>query len=148
MNATTITSSAPPANAADLVSPSHRRTTYYWKCDRPAAFHGTTGRTDAGTLQSALKQALQEKFPSARLSLEPGHGQGNHITFIATVDEARRFVRVEDGPRRTTISSWNPACCMKCAHSACLHRGSMPWMPAGKACLLPGRCSTSWMPRT
>ncbi|WP_009963461.1 aminoglycoside phosphotransferase family protein [Verrucomicrobium spinosum] len=100
MNATTITSSAPPANAADLVSPSHRRTTYYWKCDRPAAFHGTTGRTDAGTLQSALKQALQEKFPSARLSLEPGHGQGNHITFIATVDEARRFVRVEDGPEK------------------------------------------------
>ncbi|WP_038170767.1 aminoglycoside phosphotransferase family protein [Verrucomicrobium sp. BvORR106] len=99
MNATALPT-PPSASPADSVPLSHRRTTYYWKCDRPAAFHGTTGRTDASSLQSSLKRALQEKFPKARLSLQPGHGQGNHITFICTLDDAKRFVRVEDGPEK------------------------------------------------
>lgn len=91
---------APTATPVAAPTSSHRRSTYYWKCDRPAAFHGTTNRTEASALLAPLKKALQERFPKARITLQPAHSQGNHVTFTATVDGSKRFIRVEDGPEQ------------------------------------------------
>lgn len=72
---------------------------YYWKCDRPAAFHGTQTRssTDAG-IEDALRNELLNHFGASAVSLRVGAGQGNHLTWNADVDGTRMFVRVENGP--------------------------------------------------
>lgn len=80
-----------------------RRDIYYWKCDRPAAFHGTEARTDGETnadLEASLRDALRRHFSTDAVSLAPGAGQGNHLTWNAEVDGASLFVRVENGPER------------------------------------------------
>ena len=76
-----------------------RRDAYSWKCDRPAAFHGTRPRSapDA-TLGGALGEELRRHFTATTVALRPGPGQGNHLTWIAEVDGRSLFVRVEDGP--------------------------------------------------
>lgn len=78
-----------------------RRDIYYWKCDRPAAFHGTAlrGDGDAG-LAAALAGALREHFGTAAVAVRPGAGQGNHVTFEADIDGRAMFVRVENGPEQ------------------------------------------------
>lgn len=76
---------------------SHRETIYYWKCDRPAAFHGTSGSHHHAPLAGQLRPLLEEHF-AAPVELHPGHGQGNHITFTATVKGRPLFVRIDDGP--------------------------------------------------
>jgi fructosamine-3-kinase len=43
---------------------------------------------------------LQERYPGQAVTLRPAAGQGNHITWLATVDGTELFVRVEDGPER------------------------------------------------
>ncbi len=76
-----------------------RRDIYYWKCDRPAAFHGTQMRGKADpqiTLQ--LEKELQRHFDTQAVVLSPGAGQGNHLTWNADVDKKPLFVRVENGP--------------------------------------------------
>ncbi len=78
-----------------------RRDIYYWKCDRPAAFHGTQSRViqDAeieGQLGSALQQGLGAKV----VELSPGSGQGNHLTWNAQIDGQAMFIRVENGPEK------------------------------------------------
>lgn len=78
-----------------------RRDIYYWKCDRPAAFHGLGGRVDpfqAARLQAPLKAALSRCFADDSITLRSGMGQGNHITFEATIAGRAAFVRVENGP--------------------------------------------------
>lgn len=82
--------------------PSHPRSKiYYWKCDRPAVFHGTESRTgERADVATALTGALAEKFPGSRIALRGGGGQGNHLTFIADINGVERFVRVDDGPER------------------------------------------------
>ncbi len=76
-----------------------RRDIYYWKCDRPAAFHGTRerGGPDAET-ENRLRDALRETFLAREVCLKPGAGQGNHLTWEADVDGVAMFVRVENGP--------------------------------------------------
>ncbi len=78
-----------------------RRDIYYWKCDRPAAFHGTRerGGPDAET-EALLRDALGETFSAREVSLQPGAGQGNHLTWKADVDGVAMFIRVENGPER------------------------------------------------
>lgn len=78
-----------------------RRDIYYWKCDRPAAFHGTAlrGSGDAD-LETPLADALRAHFRAARVAVRPGAGQGNHVTFEADVDGRAMFVRVENGPEQ------------------------------------------------
>ena len=72
---------------------------YYWKCDRPAAFHGTEVRTgERADVSTALAGALATAFPGSRIALRSGGGQGNHLTFVADIDGVQRFVRVDDGP--------------------------------------------------
>lgn len=76
-----------------------RRDIHYWKCDRPAAFHGTAPRAArAVELEGALAEALRECLGAHRLELRPGTGQGNHLTWRGVADGQRLFVRVEDGP--------------------------------------------------
>lgn len=78
---------------------SPRRDIYYWKCDRPAAFHGTHERVrDDAFIVSALSEAVRKAFPRSTVTLRPAASQGNHLTFVATIDGQERFVRVEDGP--------------------------------------------------
>ncbi len=77
-----------------------RRDIHYWKCDRPAAFHGTQSRHDLSPgLQAQLHQALEDRL-GTRVNLRPAHGQGNHLTYFADASEASMFIRVENGPEQ------------------------------------------------
>jgi len=78
-----------------------RRDIYYWKCDRPAAFHGTETRQapDAETCRQ-LREALQGYFSANKMELSAGAGQGNHLTWKANVDGRAMFIRVENGPEK------------------------------------------------
>jgi len=75
-----------------------RRAIYYWKCDRPAAFHGTSGNVVRTDLEQQLHAILSERFPETPLVLSPAGGQGNHLTFRAMLAGEEAFIRVEDGP--------------------------------------------------
>jgi aminoglycoside phosphotransferase (APT) family kinase protein len=77
-----------------------RRTIYYWKCDRPAAFHGTAERTDDAAIEGPLLDALRKYFPGKAVELRSAGGQGNHRTYLAKIAGQPAFVRVEDGPER------------------------------------------------
>ena len=78
-----------------------RRDIYYWKCDRPAAFHGTHTRGDADAeIEEQLREALRDHFDVKTVELSAGAGQGNHLTWNADVDGEAIFVRVENGPEK------------------------------------------------
>jgi fructosamine-3-kinase len=78
-----------------------RKNIYYWKCDRPAAFHGTQLRGDADSqIAEQLGQALRDYFATGAVTLHPGSGQGTHLTWTAAVDGREMFLRVENGPER------------------------------------------------
>ena len=78
-----------------------RRDIYYWKCDRPAAFHGTQSRGEAdANLASVLELELCRHFDTKNVVLSPGAGQGNHLTWNADVDGKPLFIRVENGPEK------------------------------------------------
>jgi aminoglycoside phosphotransferase (APT) family kinase protein len=76
-----------------------RRNAYSWKCDRPAAFHGTLRREAAdATLAAAVAAELRRYYATNSVTLAPGPGRGNHLTWLATVDGRPLFIRVENGP--------------------------------------------------
>ena len=78
-----------------------RRDIYYWKCDRPAAFHGTQSRGEVdANLAAQLEKELCRHFDTKNVVLSPGAGQGNHLTWNADVDGKPLFVRVENGPEK------------------------------------------------
>lgn len=78
-----------------------RKDIYYWKCDRPAAFHGTQTRVEADAdLASRLEKELCMHFDTTSVVLSPGAGQGNHLTWNAEVDGKAMFIRVENGPEK------------------------------------------------
>ena len=81
--------------------PSNRRDIYYWKCDRPAAFHNTqiTG-TNQTQIAQQLERELRRHFDARQVDLHPGVGQGNHLTWNADVAGMPLFIRVENGPER------------------------------------------------
>ncbi len=89
---------ARPAGGMKAVHP--RSTIHYWKCDRPAAFHGTASDVDRSANEVWVTELLREHFPGKSVSLQPGAGQGNHITWSASVDGSGLFIRIEDGPER------------------------------------------------
>jgi fructosamine-3-kinase len=77
----------------------NRRDIHYWKCDRPAAFHGTRSRSDAATsIATELEPELRRHFNTGTVSLRPAATQGNHIAWTGVIDGTPVFVRVEDGP--------------------------------------------------
>jgi fructosamine-3-kinase len=76
-----------------------RRDIYYWKCDRPAAFHGTGPRPRGDEVpEELIRGALVDHFRSDRIALTPASGQGNHLTWNAEIDGAPAFLRIENGP--------------------------------------------------
>jgi len=77
-----------------------RRDIYYWKCDRPAPFHGIVRTRDGESVEPALRAALMAHFAPEPVELRPGTGQGNHLTWRARIGETEAFIRVEDGPER------------------------------------------------
>lgn len=78
-----------------------RQDIYYWKCDRPAAFHGTQTRAEADPkIEQQLREALKRCFDTQAVDLKPGAGQGNHLTWNADVMGLPMFVRVESGPEK------------------------------------------------
>ncbi|MFN0077207.1 MAG: phosphotransferase [Prosthecobacter sp.] len=77
-----------------------RHDIYYWKCDRPAAFHGTQARVEEDAeMERQLREELSLHFDD-QVDLSPGAGQGNHLTWNADVDGKAMFVRVENGPEK------------------------------------------------
>jgi len=71
---------------------------YYWKCDRAAAFHGTSDyERDQTELTAALGAELRARFGDAVDDLAVSVGQGNHRTFTATLEGRKVFIRTEDG---------------------------------------------------
>ena len=71
---------------------------YYWKCDREAAFHGTSDYVkDQSALLAQLDAALRARFGNALTNLRVAAGQGNHRTFRAELDGRDVFIRTEDG---------------------------------------------------
>jgi fructosamine-3-kinase len=76
-----------------------RRDIYYWKCDRPTAFHGTGPRPRGDEVsEEAIRTALVDHFHPESLTLSPAAGQGNHLTWNAEIDGAPAFLRIENGP--------------------------------------------------
>lgn len=77
-----------------------RRHIYYWKSDRTHASENT--RSTAGTSMSEIatqvSSYLNRFFRQGPISIEPAHGQGNHITFVAKYAEGDYFIRLENGP--------------------------------------------------
>lgn len=79
----------------------NRRNIYYWKCDRPEAFHGTQPRGEANAeIENQLLECIQRELDADIVKLSPGAGQGNHLTWNADVDGQPMFVRVENGPEK------------------------------------------------
>src|SRR5690606_9258528 len=72
---------------------------YYWKCDRPAAFHGVIRKeSSAGLSILDQLQNLLSTVISGPFFLREAGGRGNHHTFLLRHDDIESFVRVEDGP--------------------------------------------------
>ncbi len=76
-----------------------RASIYYWKCDRPAAFHGVfrSKETAAPGLLTQLTALLSEALDGP-VTITPAGGKGNHRTFLVDHAGERNFARVEDGP--------------------------------------------------
>lgn len=78
-----------------------RKEIHYWKCDRPSAFHGTQTRlVPEKEIEEELGRALKIHFDADSVELIPGSGQGNHLTWLAKVDDIPMFLRVENGPEQ------------------------------------------------
>jgi fructosamine-3-kinase len=78
-----------------------RKNIHYWKCDRPAAFHGTQMRIlPDSALEAELHAALSRFFGTREVALSPGSGQGNHLTWKAVIDNTAMFIRVENGAEK------------------------------------------------
>lgn len=75
---------------------------YYWKCDRPAAFHGTQVRSDVtdARLEAMLRRCLCRHFKVDAVTLRATASQGNHLTWSAEVAGTPMFIRVENGPEK------------------------------------------------
>ena len=85
-----------------------RHDIHYWKCDRPAGFHGIRQSRDATELESELRRCLAPHM-GGDFRLESVAAQGNHLIWIAKTETNEYFVRVEDGPERDDylfVESW------------------------------------------
>ena len=77
-----------------------RRHIYYWKCDRPAAFHGVLRQPEAlrdVEFLSGVREVLWAGFAEP-FDLVPSCGEGTHRTYLLRQGRQTLFVRVEDGP--------------------------------------------------
>ena len=104
LNATARVAPPPTHGIAPVNTPhSSRQDLYYWKCDRPAAFHGTAqgaARAAQPETVARVRDLLTRHLGQAPAALRDGGGQGNHATFVADVAGRSYFVRIEDGPEQ------------------------------------------------
>lgn len=81
-----------------------RDTIYYWKCDRPSAFHGLAEEGLSDELRRShtrlLERELRAQLWPGGVSLEPIETPGNHLLWKAVSAEGAFLIRVEDGPER------------------------------------------------
>lgn len=82
---------------SQLPSAPLRKSIYYWKCDRPNAFHGTLNPHQHEDYRADLEAILEKQFQQ-KVSVRPGPGQGNHITFLADLPDLPLFIRLDDSP--------------------------------------------------
>lgn len=80
---------------------SSRVNIHYWKCDRASAF--TPGAVVASErmrpgLGEMLEEIVRVYFGAEATHLEPGPGQGNHLTYLLKAGASEYFIRIEDGP--------------------------------------------------
>jgi fructosamine-3-kinase len=81
----------------------NRTNIYYWKCDRPSAFHtlqNTMSSEDSAAIFAQLHGVLSSRLNTADLPLRPGNGQGNHVTYLADHNGRTLFIRLENGPEK------------------------------------------------
>lgn len=71
---------------------------YYWKCDRPAAFHGTLSARDPSVTQGAFEAHLRSLHPGSQIQVRQAGSPGNHVTCVVSLDGEESFARIEDGP--------------------------------------------------
>lgn len=78
-----------------------RNNIYYWKCDRPVAFHrkGPRAAAEAAT-QKPLLAEIARHFNEPNITLAPRASQGNHLTWTTQIKGTPLFIRVENGPER------------------------------------------------
>lgn len=79
-----------------------RRDIHYWKCDRPAAFHGTEERGvapfDEEDQARQISGALLDHFHADRVDVKSTFSQGIHRTWQAEIDGRAMFLRIDDSP--------------------------------------------------
>ncbi len=76
-----------------------RKNIYYWKCDRPHAFHAikTTRKFLENKISTEVEELLRDFFSCDDFTILPGAGQGNHLTFLIRKKSEKYFLRIEDG---------------------------------------------------
>jgi len=77
-----------------------RKNIYYWKCDRPSAFHAIKGNAEVTTenIKKEVDILLTHFFSSNDFESTVVSGQGNHLTFKAKRHQKDYFIRIENGP--------------------------------------------------
>lgn len=73
---------------------------YYWKCDRPSAFFAINGAgvQEKPKIDALVLEVCSSFFKSPKFVLNPGSGQGNHLTYRADYKGEKYFLRIENGP--------------------------------------------------
>lgn len=83
---------------------SNRKDIYYWKCDRPSAFHSLQNndaeKKNNIKIEEALKGLLKDHFANNTFQLVSNGGQGNHLTYRAVNNGSTFFIRIENGPEK------------------------------------------------
>jgi len=84
-----------------------RKSIYYWKSDRPHTAANTQNSPDDTRLETEqqLVSYLTAHFGHGDFTIAPAGGQGNHITYFLFRDQAKYFVRLENGPERDNYMS-------------------------------------------
>lgn len=73
---------------------------HYWKCDRPdvaLVSNRTVTMEVRQDVEKKLHPILEKHFDQRINDLQPASGQGNHLTYIATINSLPCFIRVNHG---------------------------------------------------
>lgn len=76
-----------------------RESIYYWKCDRPSAFHGISGERNWDEVAASLAIEVAEQMGEIG-SLKPVSTQGNHGLWRTSYHGKEILLRVEDGEEK------------------------------------------------
>jgi len=74
---------------------------YYWKCDRPYAFHSlntSLSEKNLIDLETQIKSLLTNHFGNCSFNFSQLGCQGNHIAYIVNYQGSLFLLRIENGP--------------------------------------------------